>query len=122
MKKQKKEGECQREIREEGDNTRAQMRPYIGMEFQTPDEAFNFYNAYADHAGFNARKDTWEKSKNDVSSMRFCCSKEGFSKRQITRQKSMGCTTDQKTPEREHGSTKTGCKAYLRTKLLKTRI
>jgi FAR1 DNA-binding domain len=68
--------------------------------FQTPDEAFNFYNAYADHAGFNAHKDTCEKSKNDVSSMRFCCSNEGFSKRQIARQKSMGCTTDQKTLDR----------------------
>jgi FAR1 DNA-binding domain len=98
--KQKKEGECQREIGEEGDNIRAQMRPYIGMEFQTLDESFNFYNVYADLAGFNARKDTCAKSKNDISSMRFCCSKEGFSKRQIARQKSMGSTTDLKTPER----------------------
>jgi FAR1 DNA-binding domain len=77
----KKEGECQRKIREECDNTMAQMRPYIGMEFQTSNEAFTFYNAYAGHAGFSVRKDTCEKSKNDVSSMRFCCSKEGFSKR-----------------------------------------
>jgi FAR1 DNA-binding domain len=34
----------------------------------------------------------------------------------------MGITTDQKTPEREHGSTRTGCKAYLRIKVLKTGI
>jgi hypothetical protein len=32
-----KEGENQREIEEEGDNIVEQIRPYIGMEFQTSD-------------------------------------------------------------------------------------
>jgi zinc finger SWIM domain-containing protein 3 len=117
-----KEGENQREMEEDGDNIVEQIRPYTGMEFQTSDEAFNFYNSYAGQVGFSARKDTCAKSKNGVSSMRFCCSKEGFSKRQIVRQQSMGITTDHKTPERENGSTRTGCKAYLTIKVLKMGI
>jgi hypothetical protein len=42
-----KEGENQREMKEEGDNIVEQIRPYIDMEFQISDEAFNFYNFFA---------------------------------------------------------------------------
>lgn len=30
--------------------------PTIGQQFRTLDEAFNFYNAYAKHAGFGIKK------------------------------------------------------------------
>lgn len=54
------------------------VRPCVGMEFRTADEAYNFYNSYDDHAGFSIRKNSQTKSRNGVSSMRFVCSKEGF--------------------------------------------
>jgi FAR1 DNA-binding domain len=62
------------------------------------------------------------QSQQMVSSYRFICSKEGFSKSRIAKQKSMESSIDEKTPEREHGSTRTGCKTYLRVRLLKMRV
>jgi FAR1 DNA-binding domain len=121
------EGECEGEgenIEEsEKENVVVEdLRPCIGMEFKTVDEAFNFYNAYGGHAGFSVRRNTFTKSKKGVSSFRFVCSKEGFSKKQLAEQKSLGSSTYQKTPEREYESTRTGCKAYLRIKLLKSGV
>jgi zinc finger SWIM domain-containing protein 3 len=92
------------------------------MEFITIYETYNFYNAYADLIGFSVRKDSCTKSTIGVSSYRFVCSKKGFSKSCIAKLKSMGSSIDEKTPEREHESTRTGCKAYLRVRLLKTGV
>lgn len=35
---------------------KAGMNPYIGMEFQYENEAYNFYNLYAQKMGFSIRK------------------------------------------------------------------
>jgi MULE transposase domain/FAR1 DNA-binding domain/SWIM zinc finger len=117
----KSEGEGKGKIGE-GQGDVGEIRPYVGMEFGTTDEAYNFYNAYAGHFGFSVRRNSFTKSKKGVSSIRFCCYKEGFSKRQIAKQNFLGSSTDQKTPEREYGSTRTGCKAYIRLRLMKTGI
>ncbi|KAI3951466.1 hypothetical protein MKW92_016601, partial [Papaver armeniacum] len=37
---------------------RKEQLPVIGMEFETEDEAFRFYNAYAYNFGFNIRRST----------------------------------------------------------------
>ncbi|XP_020263191.1 protein FAR1-RELATED SEQUENCE 5-like [Asparagus officinalis] len=53
---------------------------YIGMEFSTHDEAYNFYNAYARLKGFDVRKGhtTWSRKKDAVISRIFVCDMEGF--------------------------------------------
>jgi hypothetical protein len=84
----------------------SKIQPCVGMKFTTMDEAFNFYNVYAGLIGFSVRKDSYTRSTNGVSSYRFVCSKEGFSKSQIAKQKAMGSSINEKTPEREHGSTR----------------
>lgn len=71
------------------------IEPYIGQEFSLPNEAYQFYHAYAAYLGFGVRIGQLFRSKNDglITSRRFVCSKEGF----------------------QHPS-RVGCKAYLRIK------
>ncbi|XP_071906005.1 protein FAR1-RELATED SEQUENCE 5-like [Coffea arabica] len=44
--------------------------PKIGMEFQSEDEAYNFYNRYGLVVGFNVRKDYLNKDKDGVVTSR----------------------------------------------------
>ncbi|KAK7245757.1 hypothetical protein RIF29_40606 [Crotalaria pallida] len=69
--------------------------PYVGQEFSSPDEAYQFFHAYAAYVGFGVRIGQLFRSKNDgsITSRRFVCSKEGF----------------------QHPS-RVGCGAYLRIK------
>ena len=56
--------------------------PKIGMEFQSEDEAYNFYNRYGLVVGFSVRKDYLNKDKDGVvTSRRYTCCKEGFKRR-----------------------------------------
>ncbi|XP_054807435.1 protein FAR1-RELATED SEQUENCE 7-like isoform X2 [Prosopis cineraria] len=77
-------GEQERELAHE---------PYIGLEFESADDALKFYTLYAKHAGFKVRIGQLYRSRTDgsVSSRRFVCSKEG-------------CQL----------SSRTGCPAYIR--------
>ncbi|CAL1396995.1 unnamed protein product [Linum trigynum] len=54
--------------------------PYSGLVFNSADEAYHFYHAYAEKAGFRVRIGQLFRSKNDgsITSRRFVCSKEGF--------------------------------------------
>ncbi|KAL1211821.1 Protein FAR1-RELATED SEQUENCE 7 [Cardamine amara subsp. amara] len=62
---------------DEGDSG---VEPYIGLEFDTAEEARDFYNSYATRTGFKFRTGQLYRSRTDgtVSSRRFVCSKEGF--------------------------------------------
>ncbi|CAE5966327.1 unnamed protein product [Arabidopsis arenosa] len=62
---------------DEGDSG---VEPYVGLEFDTPEEARDFYNSYATRTGFKVRTGQLYRSRTDgtVSSRRFVCSKEGF--------------------------------------------
>ncbi|KAK2394028.1 protein FAR1-RELATED SEQUENCE [Trifolium repens] len=73
----------------------ARIEPHVGQEFNTPNEAYQFYYAHAAYLGFGIRIGQLFRSKNDglITSRRFVCSKEGF----------------------QHPS-RVGCKAYLRIK------
>jgi FAR1 DNA-binding domain len=93
-------------------------KPYIGLEFRTPEEAYNFYNNYACHVGFSVRKATRAKNSQGVSSIRYVCNKEGFSKYQKKKEMPIGSLTGQKTPEKVKGITRVGCKASIRIKLV----
>ncbi|KAK0574482.1 hypothetical protein LWI29_024321 [Acer saccharum] len=51
----------------------------VGMKFQTEDEAYDFYNAYAYRVGFSIRKSKGYKGKDGTMINRiFCCSCEGY--------------------------------------------
>ncbi|KAJ4801230.1 Protein FAR1-RELATED SEQUENCE 5 [Rhynchospora pubera] len=94
--------------------------PYVGMEFKSLDEAYNFYNMYGGLKGFSIRKQGRRSSRKGVSNAMFVCSKEGFAKQQI--QEHRGNTSNEKTPEKVRGSSRTGCKAYLRVRAIKENL
>nr|XP_027068259.1 protein FAR1-RELATED SEQUENCE 5-like [Coffea arabica] len=78
--------------------------PKIGMEFQSEDEAYNFYNRYGLVVGFSVRKDYLNKDKDGVvTSKRYTCCKEGFKPRYKGDVK----------PKRTRAETKTGCEAKM---------
>ncbi|KAJ4956859.1 hypothetical protein NE237_013642 [Protea cynaroides] len=76
----------------------------FGLEFESEEKAYDFYNGYAGKVGFSVRKDWLNKSKNGiVQSRRYCCSKEGY-RRKDPRDKCL------KNPSKE---TRTGCLAHM---------
>ncbi|XP_068655138.1 protein FAR1-RELATED SEQUENCE 5-like [Aristolochia californica] len=53
--------------------------PNVGMEFDSYDQAFEFYNEYAGRKGFSVRKSASHKNKEDVVvDRRYVCSREGY--------------------------------------------
>ncbi|XVF28481.1 hypothetical protein REPUB_Repub15cG0033000 [Reevesia pubescens] len=63
-----------------GDGGQSIAEPCKGLEFKTANEAYEYYQAYAEGTGFRVRIGQLFRSKNDgsVTSRRFVCSKEGF--------------------------------------------
>ncbi|OMO98340.1 hypothetical protein COLO4_13984 [Corchorus olitorius] len=63
-----------------GDGGQSRAEPYTGLEFHTSNEAYEYYQAYAEVTGFRVRIGQLFRSKNDgsITSRRFVCSKEGF--------------------------------------------
>ncbi|XP_022722975.1 protein FAR1-RELATED SEQUENCE 7-like isoform X2 [Durio zibethinus] len=63
-----------------GDGGQSLAEPYAGLEFNTANEAYECYQAYAEGTGFRVRIGQLFRSKNDgsITSRRFVCSKEGF--------------------------------------------
>lgn len=53
------------------------ITPKMGMHFDDLNDAFEFYNGYAKHAGFSVRKDSTRTKNGEVIWKRFLCSKEG---------------------------------------------
>ncbi|XVF66353.1 hypothetical protein PTKIN_Ptkin10aG0028500 [Pterospermum kingtungense] len=78
-----------------GHGAQSIAEPYTGLEFNTANEAYEYYQAYAEGIGFKVRIGQLFRSKNDgsITSRRFVCSKEGF----------------------QHPS-RVGCGAYMRIK------
>ncbi|XP_010551798.1 PREDICTED: protein FAR1-RELATED SEQUENCE 7-like isoform X2 [Tarenaya hassleriana] len=62
---------------DEGDSG---VEPYVGLEFDSVEEAREFYTSYATRTGFKVRSGQMYRSRTDgtVTSRRFVCSKEGF--------------------------------------------
>ena len=56
-----------------------EKKPKVKQEFQTIEEAFTFYNAYARECGFSARMNNSRKKKgtNEIVWKQIVCSKEG---------------------------------------------
>jgi zinc finger SWIM domain-containing protein 3 len=59
----------------------AKLVPEVGMEFESEEKAYGFYNKYAGHVGFSVRKSTSHKSSENIIKVRtFVCSREGYNR------------------------------------------
>ncbi|EPS67201.1 hypothetical protein M569_07575, partial [Genlisea aurea] len=81
------------------DEGESRMEPHVGLEFDTAEEAQEFYNVYATQVGFKIRIGQLYRSRVDgsVISRRFVCSKEGF-----------------------QTNSRTGCPAFIRVQRVET--
>ncbi|KAF5748944.1 FAR1-related sequence 5 [Tripterygium wilfordii] len=88
------------------------VEPVLGMEFNSEDDARNFYTSYANQTGFNIRVNSYYRSKKDNSiiSREFCCSKEGFRREKQARKTNLGGETKRR---RARPITREGCKALM---------
>ncbi|GFQ05980.1 protein far1-related sequence 5 [Phtheirospermum japonicum] len=106
------------DIIEEKDNTEPvgpgeALEPYVGMEFESEDDARRFYNAYARRIGFVVRIMQRRRSEIDGRTLarRLGCNKQGFSPN----------LKGKIGPERKpRPSAREGCKATILFKLEKT--
>ncbi|XP_008223038.1 PREDICTED: protein FAR1-RELATED SEQUENCE 7 isoform X1 [Prunus mume] len=64
----------------DGDEMQPEVEPSAGLEFNSANEAYQFYHVYAENTGFRIRIGQLFRSKLDgsITSRRFVCSKEGF--------------------------------------------
>jgi FAR1 DNA-binding domain len=99
-----------------------EIKFYVGLKFCTPDETYKFANNYACHVGFSVCKESRTSSSKGVSSIRFVCHKEGFSKYQKKIEMPIRNSTSQRTPEKHKGIIKMGCRVSCRIKLVKDDI
>ncbi|KAJ8452824.1 hypothetical protein Cgig2_014587 [Carnegiea gigantea] len=82
------------------------VAPAVGMEFESYDDAYNYYNCYAKEVGFHVRvKNSWFKrnSKEKYGAV-LCCSSQGFKRI--------------KDVHRIRKETRTGCPAMIRMRLV----
>lgn len=84
------------------------VEPFIGMEFESEEDAKLFYMAYASRVGFSVRISKSRRSRNDESIImrRFVCSKEGF------HLKKSG-DLDEGKKKRKRATIREGCKAMI---------
>ena len=68
------------ENKDDGQNLPIDFTPKLGIEFDSKQEAYDFYNEYGQNFGFSIRKEWYNKRKIDgvVTSRKFACCKEGF--------------------------------------------
>ncbi|OAY78912.1 Protein FAR1-RELATED SEQUENCE 7, partial [Ananas comosus] len=84
------------------------LLPKVDMLFDSENEAYEFYNTYAENVGFFVRRSTlWTTSKNIITRRTFVCSREGF------REKKKGAK-EAKCPRPE---TRIGCPACMTIRL-----
>lgn len=88
------------------DGSKEFFAPAAGMEFESYDDAYNFYNCYAKEAGFRVRvKNSWfKRNSREKYGAVLCCSSQGFKRI--------------KDVNRLRKETRTGCPAMLRMRLV----
>ncbi|OAY75528.1 Protein FAR1-RELATED SEQUENCE 5, partial [Ananas comosus] len=95
--------------------------PHVGMEFDSFEEARDFYNIYAFKAGFSIRKTSHYKAKkhdNMVTAHQYCCSKQGHSTRPSHENEKTTGSDVQGTPQKDYPTRRTGCKARMRVRMV----
>lgn len=82
------------------------VSPAMGMEFESYDDAYNYYNCYATEAGFNVRvKNSWfKRNSREKYGAVLCCSSQGFKR--------------VKDVNHLRKETRTGCPAMMRMRLI----
>lgn len=87
--------------------------PCVGIEFNSHEEAYDYYNRYAFDVGFSVRKNTTNKSRitGKLIGQTFCCSFEG-------NRDSRAKPVEERT--RNIADTRTGCKAKMTVRKNKT--
>lgn len=85
------------------------VAPCVGMEFESYDDAYNYYNCYAREAGFRVRvKNSWfKRNSREKYGAVLCCSSQGFKRI--------------KDVNRLRKETRTGCPAMVRMRLVDSR-
>ncbi|KAJ4756709.1 FAR1-related sequence 1 [Rhynchospora pubera] len=86
--------------------------PEVGLEFDTEQEAYDFYKYYGWKMGFGVRREYGNKCKKtgEITSRKFTCSREGF--------KTLDKRVNHTKPTQP--DTRTGCKAYMIIRRKKT--
>lgn len=81
------------------------VAPAVGMEFESYDDAYNYYNCYATEAGFSVRvKNSWfKRNSREKYGAVLCCSSQGFKR--------------VKDVNHLRKETRTGCPAMMRMRL-----
>lgn len=82
------------------------VAPAVGMEFESYDDAYNYYNCYAKEVGFRVRvKNSWfKRNSREKYGAVLCCSSQGFKRI--------------KEVNRLRKETRTGCPAMIRMRLV----
>ncbi|XP_076931607.1 protein FAR1-RELATED SEQUENCE 6-like [Bidens hawaiensis] len=85
------------------------VAPAVGMEFESYDDAYNYYNCYARESGFRVRvKNSWfKRNSREKYGAVLCCSSQGFKRI--------------KDVNRLRKETRTGCPAMVRMRLVDSR-
>ncbi|KAL7099677.1 hypothetical protein ACP275_09G099900 [Erythranthe tilingii] len=81
------------------------VAPAVGMEFESYEDAYNYYNCYATESGFSVRvKNSWfKRNSREKYGAVLCCSSQGFKR--------------VKDVNRLRKETRTGCPAMMRMRL-----
>ncbi|XP_051135969.1 protein FAR1-RELATED SEQUENCE 6-like [Andrographis paniculata] len=82
------------------------VTPDVGMEFESYEDAYNYYNCYARESGFSVRvKNSWfKRNSREKYGAVLCCSSQGFKR--------------VKDVNRLRKETRTGCPAMMRLRLV----
>ncbi|CAL5375638.1 unnamed protein product [Camellia sinensis] len=85
------------------------VAPAVGMEFESYDDAYNYYICYAKEVGFRVRvKNSWfKRNSREKYGAVLCCSSQGFKR--------------MKEVNRIRKETRTGCPAMIRMRLVDSR-
>ncbi|EAZ03950.1 hypothetical protein OsI_26086 [Oryza sativa Indica Group] len=95
--------------------------PRTDMHFETEDDAYAFYNRYAEHVGFSVRRSYKKRKRGVIVSRIFVCSREGVSDRakheSIAIVSNNASTGPSGTPRPGPPPTRTGCQARMVIKI-----
>ncbi|XP_020232295.1 protein FAR1-RELATED SEQUENCE 6 [Cajanus cajan] len=90
---------------EEGESNPNPVAPAVGMEFETYEDVYYFYNCYAKEQGFGVRvTNTWYRKTKERYRAKLSCSSAGFKK-----------STEANRPRPQ---TRTGCPAMIKFRLM----